>query len=85
MRNLETLLARVRIYIEDITAYSYLLYGYLQYPGWEYKLLLYRIVTLLARDKRPYHSHNRDFYLRLVAISSYSLHGKNYLKNTYRL
>ena len=35
------------------------------------------IVSLLARDKRTYHSHNRDFYLRLVAISTYSLYGKN--------
>ena len=30
------------------------------------------IVSLLARDKRTYHdSHNRDFYMRLVAISTY--------------
>ena len=31
------------------------------------------IVSLLARDKKTYHSHSRDFYLRLVAISTYSL------------
>ena len=36
VHNLETLPARVHIYIEDITACSYFLYGYLQYPGWEY-------------------------------------------------
>ena len=38
------------------------------------------IVSLLARDKRTYHSHNRDFYLRLVAIGTYSSYSKITLK-----
>ena len=40
----------------------------------------YRIVSFLATDKRTYHSYNRDFYLRLVVISTHSLHGKKLLK-----
>ena len=46
----------------------------------------YRTVSFLAIDKRTYHSHIiRDFYPRLVVISTHSLYGKHLLKNTYRL
>ena len=34
-------------------------------------VVLYRIISFLATDTRTYHSHNRDFYLRLVVIRTH--------------